>query len=220
MATVSTEAISTLSEVKAALLRADAADELAEQVFTDGGNYDLEGVSTIEDTSETVRDYLRRDLYVQKWTPLLKEDDWERVARTPDSDYPFQLKLHRVPDWPILEAKEDVKVHEQRRIFAKDQDFDTLTLFAGYRREDLGASDYGVSSTLNDSEIPVFPSQIVQTVKRLSIHRAVQKVKGLIGVRSESQVMGEFQTEAQRTNYDMDYQNRQLKNVHSFRSVG
>lgn len=220
MAQVDTTAITTLSEVKRALLRSDAADELAEEVFTDGGDYDEEGVDGIEDASGQVRNYLHRDLFVQQWTPLLAEEDFQRVKRTPDPDYDHELKLHRIPDWPVLSVSEDVKVHDRRRIYAKRADHNSLTVWAGYRRSDLGAQDYGVDSELNDSEIPEYPDEIVQVAKRLSIYYAVQKIKGLIGVSSERQTLGEWQTEMQSVTYDSNYPNKQLKKVHSFRSLG
>lgn len=220
MATVSTEAFVQLSEVKRALLRSDADDELGEEVFTDGGAYDKEGVDGIESASIDVRDYLHRDLYVQKWTPLLAAKDWKRVDRTPNSDYPFQLKLHRVPDWPILSVTQDVKVHEQRRIFAQSStDFDTLTIYAGYRRDDLSATDYGVDNELTDSEIPEFPEKILNVVKRIAIYYAFRQIKGLIGIRSETQMFGEWQTEVQKETHEISYVHRQLKTLHTYRSL-
>lgn len=218
--TVSTEAFVQLSDVKRALLRSDADDELGEEVFTDGGTYDEEGVDGIESASIDVRDYLHRDLYVQKWTPLLASSDWKKVKRTPDSDYPYQLELHRVPDWPILDVTQDVKIHEQKRIFAKTStDFDTLTIYAGYGRSDLGAQDYGVDNQLSDSDIPEFPEKILQVVKRISIYYAFRQIKGLIGVRSETQMFGEWQTEVQKETHESDYVHRQLKTLHTYRSL-
>lgn len=220
MAQVSTEAITTLSEVNAALLRHDASDELAEEVFTDGGDYDEEGVSGIESASQDIRDYLHRDLYVSEWSPLLATEDWKKVDRTPDSDYPYQLRLHRVPDWPVLKADEDVKIHNQRRIFATDQTLSTVTVWAGYRRDGQDLNDLGLTSEFNDkSEIPTYPKNVVQVAKRVAVFHAVQKVKGLIGIASETQMMGEWSTEARKMQTDRNYVQNQLKKLQSLRSL-
>ena len=220
MATVGPKAITTLSDVKAALLRSDAADELAEEVFTDGGNYDEEGVAGIQSASDDIRNYLHRDLFAQKWTPLLAGKDWKKVKRTPDSSYGYELRLHRIPDWPVLKVSEDVKIHNQRRIFAPNGGQSSITLWAGYRREGQSASDLGVSGALSTSEIPVYPGNAVQVCKRIAVFYAVQKVKGLIGVQSETQMMGEWSSEARTTETDRNFVHNQLKTLHCHRSLG
>jgi len=220
MPTVSEEALTTLSEVRAFLINHDAADAMAEEVFTDGGEYDEEGISGIESASDDVRDYLRRELYASVWKPLLASGDWKKVKRTPDSSYPYQLQLHRIPDWPVLAVTEDVKIHEdRRRIFAQDRGFGTLEIWAGYRRDGQTAADLGVDTELNDSDIPTYPENFVQVVKRISVYYATQQVKGLIGVRSEKQMMGEFSTQAQVTETDNRFVQHQLKTLQSHRLI-
>jgi len=219
MATVSEQAIATLAEVKAFLIEHDASDALAEEVFTDGGQYDEEGVSLIESSSKRLKDYLHRDLTVSEWTPLFAQEDWELVKRTPDLNYPYRLKIYRVPDWPVLKVNEDVKVQGKRRIFAQSRGLNKIQLWAGYRREGQTSADLGVDSELSDSEIPTYPENLVQVVKKIAVFEANQQVKGLIGVQSETQMMGEFSTEVRTTETDRNYVNRALQSAQSHRSI-
>lgn len=218
MAQVSEDAIITLEEARDALLRSDASDELKEKVFTDGGKYDAEGIAGIEDASEEIRRYLNRDIKAQEYEVLTASRDWKEVERTPDSDYPYQLRLDRLPSVPVLKVDGDYKLFREWYVFAKDESADSVTLYAGYRREDQNLQDLGLGQTFgSDSDVPTYPKDIVQVAKRLTIYYATQKVKGLIGVSSESQTIAEFQTQVSTQNYRADYVNRQLKNLQSYR---
>jgi hypothetical protein len=56
-------------------------------------------------------------------------------------------------------------------------------------------------------------------VKKIAVFQANQQVKGLIGVQSETQMMGEFSTEVRTTETDRNYVNRALQSAQSHRSI-
>jgi hypothetical protein len=220
---LATGALTTFESVSNMLLRSDAEDKLASEVFQSGGDFEKEGERAIGDASKQVTTYLSRDLIVKKYLILTKRGDWEDVDRTPDSDYNFRLVLHRVREWPVLAVEEDVKIHMERFLFAKSRLSDNLNVYGGYRRDDQSLSDLSQDvqdQFSQDSDVPVLPEDIVGVVNRLSVYYAKVSIKGLIGISEETQNIGQnLRTTVEKTERDKEYVKEELRKLQDYRLI-
>ena len=221
---VSPTALTTFDEVSQSLLRSDAEDKLASEVFDANGTWKDEGRRGIHDATDQVEEYLGRRLIVSKKVILTGKKDWTCPSmRLLDEDYPAMLKLHRVKDWPVLHVEEDVVTHGERRVYAKAPSNDNLNVIAGYRREDQELADFGsdIQSAFNDkSDIPTLPSDIVGVTMRLAVYYAKVQIKGLIGMSEERQNIGSnMRVTVEKTVRDEEYVANELRKLQSKRYI-
>lgn len=223
MAQVETDSLTTLGRVSDALLRSDANDSLAQEVFNQSGDYTEEGVRSVHTASDRVKDYLKRGVYVSENSVLLHKADWVRKDRTPDSNYIYRLSLPRIANWPVLRTDQDTKIVGEREVFAQDSTITKLDYFAGYRREDqTGLSDLPSNienEFSNIDDIPILPEAIEDVVVHIAIHSAVLRIKDLVGTTRSEQSMGDFQYTVQRMSYEENYKSRMLNNIQNERYI-
>jgi len=209
----------TFETVSGFLLESDVNDTLSEKVYTVGGDFESQGVTSIHTSSSRVKSYLNREILVDKFDILLSRQDWKKVDRTPDKEYSYRLAPHLIPNWPITKIDGDVIRHGDRSIFAKGADIPQLKFWAGYRRKDQNLESYPkeVSDNLNKSEVPVLPDIIKDVTARIAIHRANRQLKGLIGVNRTKQMFGDFSGESEKVSADDSYEMKQLKRIQEYR---
>ncbi len=219
---VSESALTTFDSVSSMLLRSDAEDKLASEVFEVNGTWESEGKRGIEDASEQVKTYLKRDLIVRKIQVLTTRLDWNATDRTPDKDYNFRLKLQHVEKWPVLDVEQDTKLFGDRYIFAKER-LSNVDIYAGYRREDQSLSDLPteIENHFNgDEDIPVLPSDIVGVVNRLAVYYAKMSIKGLIGISKEVQNIGSnIRATVEKTQRDEEFVMNELQKIQAYRFI-
>jgi len=211
---VSDESLVTLDGAKNILLRSDAEDKLAEQVFDDSGQWSDEGIRLLEESSEHVKNHLNRRLLVDTNKALLRSMDWCRSDRTPNDDYLYRLKLHHVNEWPVLWTDEDTIIYGDRYIFAKDR-LNSVNYIAGYRREGQDQlSDFSsdIEDNLNSvDDIPTLPQDIIGVSLRIAVYWATQQIKGLVGMSESIQNIGSnMRATIQKTSLDEKFVSNQL----------
>lgn len=218
MAQVDQDALTTFKSVRNAIMRSDKEDSLSEEVFQSNGQFEGEGKRAIHSASDRLREYLKRGVHVNKLNPVLVNDDWCYTKRTPDSDYPYRLRLSRVEDWPVVAVEEDVKLHpdRDRHIYAKKR-HSRLNYWGGYRRGDQNLADLNLDNNSNFSDkkdIPSLDGTIIEdVVNNIAIYWATIKIRSLLASSSVTQDMGEFQSSLQRETFDKNFEMKQLKRI-------
>jgi len=215
---ISTYDIITMQQVRSHLLRSDASDSLAREVFSDTGDSSGEGFRAISDSTSEVETYLQRDLIARRHTRWLHDDDrsWKRDTRNPNKEYTYRLRLNEIENWPVLWVEQDTKIYGTRYVYAKEP-LESITYIAGYRRNDQNIADFPSEVANEVNTIPELPDNIVSVALKIAHFNAVQQIKGLIGVASETQMKGTYETEVQNTQFLTNYVERQLQRIASKR---
>ena len=219
MAKVDFKSLVTFDDMTGFIMESDAGSVLSEKVYKDGASFDSQGISSLRQASQRVKSYLNRTLLADRYNPLLARSDWKAVKRTPGNGYRYQLNLNLVPDWPVLKITENIKTHGDRKLFAKDNTFNSIEFWAGYRRKDQDLSNYPseINNNLTESEVPVLPQIIADVTMRIALHRAFRQLKGLIGISRIKQMFGDFSGESQKDDASDRYATRQLKRINHYR---
>lgn len=217
---VSLRDLTTFGRVSDAILKSDAEDALTSQVFDNSGAYSDEGERGIAFASRKIKSFLNRELVVVEKQALCYSEDWEEKKRTPDNNYIYKLKYSRIREWPVLAVDEDTKVYGDRNIFAKDDEFESITYFGGYRRETQSYTDFSSAVTnefSSDDDIPVIPEDIEDVAINLAIHFAMLRISGLVGKSISKQDIGQFTTTVRRESARENYESRQLNRIQDYR---
>jgi len=217
---VDTSDLTTFESVSTSILKSDAEDALTREVFDANGDFAEEGRLGISSASRRVKDYLTRELIVDKQIIFLARRDWKEPDRTPNQDYTYRLAYPRVRDWPVHSTTEDTIIVDERKVFSSTRNLNQIEYIAGYRREDQELTDfpqYIQDEFSNKSDIPVLPATITDVVNNIAVHNAVLKISGLIGKSISEQQVGDFNTTVRREQARSEYPKQQLKRIQSHR---
>jgi len=217
---VDTSDLTTFESVSTSILKSDAEDALTREVFDPIGDFSKEGKLGISSASRRVKDYLTRELIVDKQLIFLARRDWREPDRIPNQDYTYRLAYPRIRDWPVHSTKQDTVIIGERKVFSPTRNLDQIEYIAGYRREDQTLTDfpqYIQDEFDNESDIPVLPATITDVVNNIAVHNAVLKISGLIGKSVSEQQVGDFNTTVRREQARSEYPKQQLKRIQSHR---
>jgi hypothetical protein len=220
---VDNKALTTIDRVSNAALRSTANDALSEKVFNQSGDYSNEGIRSINTATENVKSYLKRNLSVSYHTSFLTRDDWKHTERSP-KNYEYRCSLVPIKDWPVIKViDKDVKIVDDRKIFAKDKSIEQIEYVSGYRRKDQTNKSDLPSKVDNElssvDQVPILPKEIEDIVIKLSIYSAVIRLKDLVGTTRSEQEFGDFGSTVQKIEYDEGYEIRELKKIQNYRFI-
>lgn len=207
----------TPERVRAALLRSDTADILAEEALSSSGEYPDEGLAAISAASEEVEDYLHRELIAREQTFRFADRDWQASQRAP-TDYDFRAYLRQ---WPIVQTDADVNT-DGRKVWAASE-LDSLTAIVGFRREDHELADFpqAVQDAVDSiDDIPLLPDLVPAVTAEVAIIHLKQRLEGVLGVSDVEQRAGDFQSTLRMRSEDRGAAHRRMTRLQGLRYIG